>query len=233
MSYTKESIEYRGHIIEIVSDDDPQNPRTDWGPAGVMCAWHSRYNLGDMDGNRPISDNYNEPIDLLYELAGIDREEYQEKQYEESGEYSDMQYAELYQKIEEKGTVILPISLYDHSGISMNVGGPTCRWDGSRVGWIFITKDKIEAEGWTKEQATKYLEGEVETYSQYLEGDVWGWRVEDEDGDIVESCYGYYGDNGVEDAIAEGKATIDRLCKKAQEEYEKLPKKKAAECYMI
>lgn len=202
MSYTKESIEYKGYTIEIVSDDDPQNPRTDWEPAGVMCCWHSRYNLGDMDGHRPISSRYSEPIDLLYELAGIDREEYQEKQY-------------------------------DHSGISMNVGGPTCRWDGSRVGWIFITKDKIEAEGWTKEQATKYLEGEVETYSQYLEGDVWGWRVEDEDGDIVESCYGYYGDDGVEDAIAEGKATIDRLCKKAQEEYEKLPKKKAAECYMI
>lgn len=292
--YTKESIEYKGYTIEIVSDNDPQNPRTDWDPAGVMCCWHSRYNLGDMDGRKTISDQYSEPIDLLYELAGIGREAAQEENYiqgiirnlnswldsknkqietipydelyEFIGDYSygrnyadendyslylvarfmeetvydsgceheDLSYSELYDRIDKKGTIILPLSLYDHSGISMSVGSPTCRWDGSRVGWIYMTKDTMEKEGWTKEQATKYLEGEVETYDQYLTGDVWGWRVIDSDEDIVHSCYGYYGANGVKDAIETAKSEIDYLCKKAQEEYEKTqPKRKAAEMYMI
>jgi hypothetical protein len=292
--YTKESIEYRGYRVEIVSDDDSENPRVEHDNCGVMCCWHNRYNLGDMDRDKPISDSYSEPIDLLYELAGIGREEAQEENYiqgiirnlnnwldsknkqiesipydelyefidnysygrnyadeddyslylvarfmeetvyDKGCDHDDLSYSELYDRIEKRGTIILPLYLYDHSGITMSTSSFNCRWDSGQVGYIYMTKETIEKEGWTKEQATNYLEGEVETYDQYLTGDVWGWRVIDNDDDIIESCYGYYGDAGVEDAIKEGKSTIDYLCKKAQEEYEKThPKRKAAEMYTI
>lgn len=211
MSYIKETEGYKGYTIEIVSDDDPQNPRTEYDNAGTMVCWHRRYHLGDMKNGRPISENYDEPIDLLYELADIDRSELEE----------DIDIADLYKAIEEKGTIISPLYLYDHSGITISMGGFSCPWDSGQVGYIYVTKEQIEKE-WNGdyERAQKYLEGEVETYDQYLTGDVWGWRVV-ETGDSV---WGYYGDEGVEYALKEARGSIDYECEKAQEEYEKQPK---------
>jgi len=215
MSYDTE--EYKGYTIKIEYDEDAQNPREWFEPAGTMVCWHSRYNLGDLEKGRPISNNYQEPIDLLYELAGIDRSEYQEEQYEKTGVYDDMDKADLYAKIEERGTIIKGLFLYDHSGITISTSPFSCRWDSGQVGWIYITKDKIEKEGWTPEQADKYLDGEVEVYDNYLTGEVYGFRIEDADGEEVESCSGYYGDSGKEDMIKECKSLIDYYIQKKEE----------------
>ena len=221
MDYSTE--EYKGYTIKIEYDENSMNPRTDWDSAGTMVCWHSRYNLGDMEDGWPISKSYQEPIDLLYELAGIDRSEYQEEQYEKTDSYSDMDKADLFKVIEEeKGTIIKGLFLYDHSGITISTGRFSCPWDSGQVGWIYITKDKIEKEGWTPEQADNYLDGEVEVYDNYLTGEVYGYRItkynkEIEDDEEVESCWGYYGDDGKESMIQECKNTIDYLVKKQEE----------------
>ena len=44
-----------------------------------------------------------------------------------------------------------------------------------------------------KEQAAALLAGEVDTYNMYLTGDVWIYVIEDEDGEVLESCGGNYG----------------------------------------
>ena len=110
----------------------------------------------------------------------------------------------------------LPLYITDHSGISMQ----TYRfdaWDSSFVGLIFVEKNFYLAqtclkdeEGW-KEKAKKTLEGEVKTYSDFLEGNVYGWtlyeptvvirqsmdgkelsRTIDEEGEVVDSMGGFY-----------------------------------------
>ena len=61
-------------------------------------------------------------------------------------------------------------------------------------------KDAIENWGKTimtkkvLESATGYLLGEVETYDQYLRGNVYGYVIE-KDGDHIDSCWGYFGDD--------------------------------------
>jgi len=50
----------------------------------------------------------------------------------------------------------------------------------------------------------KAAEGLVETWNQYLEGDIWYFEVLDENGEQVESCGGYY---GFDDCVAEARAT--------------------------
>ena len=47
----------------------------------------------------------------------------------------------------------------------------------------------------TLSEAKKILEGEVETYNQYLTGDVYGFILEKPDGEHIDSCWGFYGDN--------------------------------------
>lgn len=99
-----------------------------------------------------------------------------------------------------KGAIYLPLYLYDHSGITMNTIGFSCPWDSGQVGWIYVTREKVlEEYGWDRLTATgrkqieTYLRSEVETYDQYLQGDVWGYVIEDEDGEQVDSCWGFYG----------------------------------------
>lgn len=37
--------------------------------------------------------------------------------------------------------IVLPLYLYDHSGITMNTTGFSCPWDSGQVGWIYASKE--------------------------------------------------------------------------------------------
>jgi len=111
--------------------------------------------------------------------------------------------------------VILPLYLYDHSGITMNTTGFSCPWDSGQVGYVFVSKEKVRKEYGVKritkkviEQVTNVLVGEVSTYDQYLTGDVYGYEIYEvttnngiETETFVDSCWGFYGsDHCMEEA---------------------------------
>lgn len=111
----------------------------------------------------------------------------------------------------EKAAIILPLFLYDHSGITMKTTPFSCPWDSGKVGFIIISKEKIREEYSVKrinkaliEKVTRYLIGEVEAYDQFLTGDIYGFKLI-EDGEETDSCWGFYGSdiktNGVLDNI--------------------------------
>ena len=191
-----EIINYKDCTIRISADEYPENPRKEFDNVGIMVCFHNSYDLGDEE-----SKNYNEPIDLLYELAEIDRNEHLENND------NDLDFADLYKVIEEKGYIIKPLYLYDHSGITISTGSFSCPWDSGMVGWIYATPEAIKEEDWTKEQADKYLEGEVTTFDDYLTCNVWGFIVEDENGEQIGSCSGFYGDTKY--CIEEAQSSID------------------------
>ncbi len=77
----------------------------------------------------------------------------------------------------EENLAILPLYLYDHSGITMNTTGFSCNWDSGQVGYIYITKEEYEkywGNFFSQEKACKFLRAEVEEYDQYLTGEVYG-----------------------------------------------------------
>src|SRR3990172_5623508 len=163
MSKEVKTIQKNNCTIKIYQDENPESPR-EWDNLGTMVCFHSRYNLGD----------------------------------EKHGFYNPDDLQEFLN--ENKGKVIsLPLYLYDHSGISMSTGRAypfNCPWDSGQVGIIYITYEKIRKEyNWkhiTKERKQKiisYLQGEVETYDQYLRGDVYGYDVIcDKCGENISSC---------------------------------------------
>lgn len=100
--------------------------------------------------------------------------------------------------------IMLPLYLYDHSGITMSTGGvahcDSAGWDWGQVGFIFITREQVKHEyGWTrltterKAKLREILESEVKTYDQWLRGDIYGYEVVDDDEYILDSCWGFYG----------------------------------------
>ena len=186
-----ETTTFGNYTIRVQNDDMAGDPRKEWDNLGTMVCWHSRYNLGDVD-----SGTYEDTMALFYELSGLDIEA-------DGWDFSDEQKERIYAAAFKKN-VILPLYLYDHSGITMRTSSFSCQWDSGQVGWIYMSYEDIRKEySWkriTKKRRAlieKYLTGEVETYDQYLTGDVYGFTItrEDEDGEevVVDSCWGFYG----------------------------------------
>jgi len=99
--------------------------------------------------------------------------------------------------------VILPLYLYDHSGITMSTNPFSCPWDSGQVGFIYVIDEQCKKEGFHKvksfalerEQVEKILRSEVEEYDQYLRGDVWGYVITDDRGVQRDACWGIYGED--------------------------------------
>lgn len=169
-----ESIEYKGYQIKISQDDSPLNPREDWDcNLGTIVCFHRRYDLGDKNhGFR-------------------------------SRDYSGWDELEKALREEHDAAMILPIYMMDHSGLSFRTGPAEFRacdpqgWDWGRVGLIYTTHKRIK-EIWgdqekTDEEIESFLKAEVETYAQYVTGDVYYYEVTDPDGEELHSCGGYFG----------------------------------------
>ena len=91
--------------------------------------------------------------------------------------------------------IYLPVFIYDHSGVAYSTTPFHCPWDSGWVGFIFIPKAKVREEfGWKlitaarRSKIEQYLRDEVETYSKYASGEVYGFVIP-ETGD---SCWGFY-----------------------------------------
>ena len=99
--------------------------------------------------------------------------------------------------------VVLPLFIYDHSGITMSTTRFSCPWDTSHVGYIYITKEKMRYEYSYKrvsqkliKRVTEYLKSEVEEYDHYLTGDAYGYRITNtETEEDLDSCWGFLGDS--------------------------------------
>jgi hypothetical protein len=95
----------------------------------------------------------------------------------------------------------------------------SCPWDSGQVGWIYATWQKIVSE-WgpgkgAMKKAEKCLLAEVEEYDQYLTGDVYGYIIEDEEGETVDSCWGFFGHKYAEE---EGRQALKHAEKQAAAE---------------
>lgn len=170
--------------LKIIADDDRENPRQ-WESAAVMVCDHGRYNLGDENGHDEARDAIRASRDYRPSWEDFDRRD--------SLDFSEG--PDLYKAILRCSDIVtLPLYLYDHSGITMSTSRFSCAWDSGQVGFIFMTKAKaLEAfmvkgtlfSAKLKERVRAYLESDVAVYDQFLTGDVWGYVIEDRDGDEI------------------------------------------------
>jgi len=177
-----DQIEHKGFNIKIHQDELCHESPRDWDNLGTMALFHRRYDLGDNDHNLDIED-----VKRIVETGKLDGED----------------------------VVFLPVYGLDHSGFTINTSGFSCPWDSGQLGIIFVTKSKILKEyGWKiltakrREKIREYLRNEVNTYNDYLTGNVYGYEIETEDGEHFDSCWGFYGDYN-DYMIPECKAIID------------------------
>ena len=169
--------------LRIYQDDCGDSPR-EWDNLGVMICWHKRYVLGDKH-------QFTNPEDF--------------KEW-----------------LKQNKAVVLPLYMYDHSGIaiSTNRNYPfNDPWDSGQIGWIYATHERLKKEYKTTRITTKMLEAvertlmqEVETYNDFVQGNIYAFRVIerstcDKCGEVQEttinSCGGFYGSNFEENGLLE------------------------------
>jgi len=116
------------------------------------------------------------------------------------GDKHDLSIEQAKELSDSESVISLPLYLYDHSGLSMSTGTFSCQWDSGQVGFIYVTVDKLLKQFGKKEltqdlieQAKKILDNEVKTYDQFLSGEVYGYVIEDANGENIDSCWGFFG----------------------------------------
>lgn len=171
-----ESYEHNGAKIDIHYDEDTSSPRED-DNIGMLVIFEG----GNHMGINETDHNY-DPDDY----AGWD----------------EMEAAVLK---DYPGAELLPVYRYEHSQVAYSTKSFVGRaqhaeWDSGRVGFILVPREKmLEEYGTTRctkairAKTRTYIEGEVETYSQWANGEVYGYIIKDEDGEEIDSCWGFYG----------------------------------------
>lgn len=208
-------IEYRGHNINIYHDDDVESPR-DWDTAGTIACFSVRYALGDKHSyNNSVSgflcalvEETCKKEEIAAALLSMGQVSMDDIDKINTDPYYYMRSVDsaptFYLSILDRHVVILPIFLYDHSGITIRTSPFSCLWDSGQVGYIYITYEKAKQEyGFETidqgavEKIKAYLINEVNIYDQYLTGDVYYYTVEPKENNkmpgCTDSCGGFYG----------------------------------------
>lgn len=158
---------------------------------GVMVCFHGRYTLGDTD-------------------HGF-----------RSDDYSSWEEVEAAIRKEKGAVIVLPLYLYDHSGLHIKVGSfqgmlpqGHAEFDSGQIGFIYASKAQIRECYMVKRltrkvlaQAEKSLRGEVEEYADFLAGRAYGYVIEDAEGEQLDSCWGFIGD--LDDVRSEARSAAE------------------------
>ena len=96
--------------------------------------------------------------------------------------------------------ICLPVYAYVHGSVQLNTTGFNCKWDSGQCGLVYTTIEdalyefsELEMTPQLLEKIKQRLVGDVETFNQYLNGEVYGYTVTGADGEIIDECYQYYG----------------------------------------
>lgn len=177
------SEEYKGHTIEIFPDYNSESPN-DWGDTGAFLVCEHREMTAKRDG---------------FDMETVGRAFTDCK--DEDGE------EDAYAARIAKDFHIFPIEAYIHSGIVLHFDGGAKidrAWDVSGgFGFILVSREEAKDDADGKRIAS----GILETWNDYLSGNVYGYTIDDGDSGSV---WGYYGDYE-ENALSAAREDVDTI----------------------
>ena len=187
-----DEIEYKGHTIKVEQDDLIEDPLEYCTEIGITYLRSSRYILG----NVPVNDPQEWRTEKLRELAkkrpGVKK--------------ADLMFE-------------YPVYAYIHSGVVLAMSPFSCQWDSGQSGVIYMSR--ADAAQWFQRKfkdpeleslVKPMLKSTLETFNQFISGEVYYYRIEDSDGEEVDGCGGFYGsDHEKSGLLTAARETIDSL----------------------
>lgn len=100
----------------------------------------------------------------------------------------------------------LPIYAYVHGVVALGTSPFDCPWDSGRSGIAVAAKSDFASEA----EAHAAIRALVTEFNQYMGGDVWGFAITDEDGNELDSCWGFYGIEYCKEQATEAAQSISK-----------------------
>jgi hypothetical protein len=200
MSEVLQELKHENCKIRILVDTDPISPR-EWDNLGKMVCWHRKYLLGDEQPSQSISPR--EYRQRLVSKAWPNAENWPDEKLDN---YFDRHY------------IGLDLYVYEHGGITMSASPFSCPWDSGQVGFIYVSVREARKQlrsNYSRKTVEEILRGEVEIYDAYLTGEVVGYEVTGQNGELIDSCWGFYPSGQLSDRydyiIAEARQAAERV----------------------
>jgi hypothetical protein len=97
-------------------------------------------------------------------------------------------YKKLYNR-----NLLFVLSCYQHSGTAWSLSGegPQCQWDTCSIAGVLILDEK-SFKGMRRAKKLENARSFLKDYSAWCNGEVYGYNIEDENGNHIDSCYGFY-----------------------------------------
>ena len=181
--------------ITVCFDEHVDESPREWSNTGILACAHRRYKIGD------------DKSKIGYDFAS---------QLAVEGSWDEM---EEWIRIHYDPVVLKRVYMYDHSGIALSTSPFSCPWDSGQVGFMYATRASVmENYGIsviTPEFIVKTVEAfehEIKIYNDYLQGSVYGYKIEHNSTEI-ESCWGFYGDP--QEVMQEAESVLQSLSRKS------------------
>lgn len=201
-----ETYEKNGWTCTLMLDDSPSNPRDDESHFLFLGLSHRRYNIGD----EQVDHNMDCPLcgGCGHGATQQDRDSEATCPLCEGCQSADsIAMLEAFIKHIHKPLHIRRVGMGDHSNVWYYLGGGASvfdpgGWDSGNAGWmLYLPKHK---EMWggdpTPEELDVQMAAELQEYTDWCNGAVYGYVLTDINGEEVDSCWGLIGDYGEEEA---------------------------------
>lgn len=177
------------YTYHIEHDESCPSPREN-DNLGTIAAWHRRHTLHDDHCQPKGPEGFTR---WLAEMTGT-----------AWGDTSDA----VCRRIADREYIVLPVYLFDHSGLALSTSPFGDPWDSGQVGYIFCSKADARNEWGVKRLSKKremqvidQLKAEINEYSQWLGGDCWGYMIDsvspDDPEEVIaegiDACWGFIG----------------------------------------
>lgn len=165
------NVKLDGITLHVNPDENPPNPRTDYDNLGTLLAWNRRYNFSDKS-DYPTSEDF----------------------------YESEEAKNIY--------VSLPVYMYEHSGVCLSTSpfftGVKSDPAYGKLGVIYCTEEQVKK--WygclpDKNTIETQLNSEIETYNDYLNGSWYEFVIEGLNGEIEDSCGGFFQNEGFKELL--------------------------------
>lgn len=182
-------------VLKINFSEFCDSPR-EWDNLGTFYTFETRY-------LSPDKHNYSDGLDGLSDLLG-DYVYTIHKKHNNTREF----FEHVQKYASRKGIVIYPVSAYRHSNVQFYLGTDS-GFDCGTVGYIYTTKENFakfynNTKNWRKVAKEVFI-GELKTYTNYCNGDVYDIIIENENGQVIDCLC----DNHIEDLVYDNEKLLD------------------------
>ena len=174
--------------LEILHEDSPESPRK-WDNLGYFIT---------------ISNKVVSPDDDNGEIYNIVKNTSDEVSNQE--EHMKLIKRDIKNVTGEKVLAIYPVCRHEHSSVSYSLGN-TKGFHYSNNSFYIVTDKTAKLIGTPKSKFERVIAQELKTYTAYVNGEVYGFKLYDEDGELVDTCWGFYDIDDIKGALPDEWAT--------------------------